>query len=189
MSYKETIEQLASYRRQIATLREEMRALQAGVEPQPVEDYLLATSQGPVQLSGLFGDKDTLFEIHNMGAGCRYCTLWADGFNGVLPHLESRAAFVVSTPDAPERQEHFRATRGWRFRMVSHQGSPFAADMGYKGESGWLPGVSVFRRRNGGVVRVSDTGCAPGDDFCPVWHLFDLIPEGSAGWEPQYGYH
>ncbi len=138
MSYKDTIEQLAAYRRQIATIRDEMRALQAGVEPEPVEDYQLVTSQGPIRLSALFGDKNTLFVIHNMGAGCSYCTLWADGFNGVLPHLESRAAFVVSSPDAPERQESSR---------------PLAA-----GASGWcLTGVRPSRRT--WATRARTAGC------------------------------
>ncbi len=188
MSYRDTAEKLAGYRRQIASLREQMREIQASVEPEPVEDYLLAAENGTVRLSELFGDKDTLFVIHNMGAACRYCTLWADGFNGVLPHLESKAGFVVSSPDPPAEQQRFKVSRGWRFRMVSHQGSSFAADMGYKGEDGWLPGLSVFRKRHGSILRVSDTGLKPGDDFCAVWHLFDLIPEGPGDWEPRYAY-
>ena len=39
-----------------------------------------------------------------------------------------------------------------------------------------------------GVVRVSDAELGPGDDFCSVWHLFDLLPEGAAGWRPQFRY-
>ena len=27
-----------------------------------------------------------------------------------------------------------------------------------------------------------------GDDFCAVWHMFDLLKDGWAGWEPQYSY-
>lgn len=188
MQYAETSEKLVELRRQIAGLREEMRALQRSAEPEPVEDYEFATAEGPVRLSELFGDKDTLFVIHNMGASCRYCTLWADGFNGVLGHLENRAAFVLSSPDEPEAQRKFAASRGWRFRMVSHRGTRFAADMGYKGEKGWLPGVSVFKKAGGRILRVSDSHFGPGDDFCTVWHLFDLIPEGPDGWEPQYKY-
>jgi hypothetical protein len=34
----------------------------------------------------------------------------------------------------------------------------------------------------------SDTSFSPGDDFCNVWHLFDLIPEGASGWQPKLGY-
>ena len=45
-------------------------------------------------LSSLFGDRGGLIVVHNMGRDCSYCTMWADGFTGLLPHLESRAAFV-----------------------------------------------------------------------------------------------
>ena len=40
-----------------------------------------------------------------MGRGCSYCTLWADGFNGLRHHFEDRAAFVVVSPDTPEQQK------------------------------------------------------------------------------------
>jgi predicted dithiol-disulfide oxidoreductase (DUF899 family) len=114
--------------------------------------------------------------------------MWADGFNGVLPHLENRAAFVVSSPDDPSTQRALAAARGWRFRMVSHQGTGFAAEMGYRGPDGCLPGVSVFRQIGGRIYRVSDAPFDAGDDFCAVWHLFDLLPEGAAGWRPQFSY-
>jgi hypothetical protein len=35
---------------------------------------------------------------------------------------------------------------------------------------------------------VSDASFGPGDDFCTLWHLFDLIPEGSGDWQPKYKY-
>ena len=65
------------------------------------------------------------------GRGCVYCTMWADGFNGVVPHLEDRAAFVVVSPDEPHVQAEFAASRGWRFRMVAAR-SDFTGDMGYE---------------------------------------------------------
>jgi predicted dithiol-disulfide oxidoreductase (DUF899 family) len=188
MSYKSTTEKVSEYRRQMAELREKMRQAQASIEPEEVRDYQFATTEGPQPLSGLFGDKNDLFVIHNMGSGCPYCTLWADGYNGIYPHMANRAAFVVSTPDPPHVQQAFAAGRGWRFRMVSHQGTTFAADMGYRSEQGWRPGVSVFRRKGGRILRVADTGCGPGDDFCALWHFFDLLPEGAAGWEPKFRY-
>jgi predicted dithiol-disulfide oxidoreductase (DUF899 family) len=114
--------------------------------------------------------------------------MWADGFNGVLPHLENRAAFVVTSPDDPQTQAAFADSRGWRFRMVSHAKNRFAADMGYGSETGWKPGVSVFRKENGKVLRVSDTGLGPGDDFCSVWHFFDLLPAGADGWRARLAY-
>ena len=112
MPYRETAERLAAHRREIAALREKMRLLQQQVEPQEVENYRLATSNGPVRLAELFGAHERLFVIHNMGTGCPQCTMWADGFNGVLPHLENHAAFVVSSPDDPAVQRAFAAERG-----------------------------------------------------------------------------
>jgi predicted dithiol-disulfide oxidoreductase (DUF899 family) len=35
---------------------------------------------------------------------------------------------------------------------------------------------------------VADTAFTQGDDFCSVWHLFNLIPEGAAGWQPRFRY-
>ena len=189
MSYKHTAEKLADYRRQIGELRQKMRDVQAAVEPEPVKDYTFQRAGGEsVRLSELFGDKSDLFVIHNMGQSCPYCTLWADGFNGAYAHLSNRAAFVVSSPDTPENQRKFGESRHWTFPMVSHEGTTFAEDMGYRQDGGWMPGVSVFRRQNGGIVRVSDASFSPGDDFCSVWHFFDLIPEGAAGWQPKYNY-
>ena len=188
MPHREVSEKLAAYRREIAALRDKMRVLQNEAEPEEVENYRFATTDGPVRLSELFGGKEYLFVIHNMGKGCPACTMWADGFNGVLPHLENRAAFVVTSPDDPATQGAFAASRGWRFRMVSHQGTDFAADMGYRSESGWLPGVSVFKKQGGRVLRVSDQRLGPGDDLCSVWHFFDMIPEGPAGWRAKFSY-
>jgi predicted dithiol-disulfide oxidoreductase (DUF899 family) len=189
MSYRDRAEKLQAYRAEIAALREKMRALHEAVEPEAVADYAFATRAGAVRLSQLFGGKSDLFVIHNMGKGCPSCTMWADGFNGLYDHLASRAAFVVSSPDPPDIQAEFAAGRGWRFPMVSHQGTRFAADMGYVSErGGFLPGISVFRRADGRLLRVADTGFDHGDDFCPVWHLFDLLPEGAAGWRPRFSY-
>jgi predicted dithiol-disulfide oxidoreductase (DUF899 family) len=189
MGYRETAEKLVAYRRQIADLRKKMREAQASVEPEEVDDYAFATPRGTVQLSAIFGDKPDLIVIHNMGSSCAYCTLWADGFNGIYDHLANRAAFVVSSPDRPDVQKKFAAGRGWRFPMVSHAGTSFAADMGYRSTSGgWLPGITAFRKDGSRILRVSDAACSPGDDFCALWHFFDLIPEGAASWQPKCQY-
>ena len=140
MRYAEASGKLACYRQQIADLRGKMRELQQSVEPEEVADYEFSTSEGKVRLSELFGDKEYLFVIHNMGAGCRYCTLWADGFNGLLPHLENRAAFVVASPDEPAAQQRFRTARGWQFRMVSQRDTSFARDIGFHSDGAGCPG-------------------------------------------------
>ena len=188
MNYQDAKQQINSYHAEITALREKMRSAQGDAEPEVVQDYTFSGVDGPVQLSELFGANDTLFIVHNMGRSCRYCTLWADGLNGVIDHLQSRAAFAITSPDTPEVQQEFAKGRGWRVPIYSHAGTSFAEDMGYRNESGWHPGVSVFRRSDQGIVRISDTAFGPGDDFCSVWHLFDLMPEGPAGWQPQYQY-
>lgn len=195
MSYAETKAALDDKRRQIAGLHREMRTLQAAVEPEVVTDYELTGWNGPVRLSELFGDKRDLIVIHNMGVGCTSCTMWADGFNGVYDHLASRAAFVVTSPNPVDVQKAFAAERGWRFPMVSHAGTSFAEDLGYRRpgqgpetHGGWWPGVSVLRREGDKVVRVSDTELGPLDSFCLVYHLFELVPDSDPNWEPSYRY-
>ena len=189
MSYKATAEKINAYRSQISDLRGKIRKAQESIEPEEVKDYALSRAGGgAVKLSELFGGNDTLFVIHNMGASCSYCTLWADGFNGVFDHLRNRAAFVLVSPDSPEQQQKFASSRGWRFPMASCQGTTFAQDMGYWRDNHPVPGVSVFKREGGRILRVADTSFSPGDDFCSVWHFFDLIPEGSDGWQPKYQY-
>jgi predicted dithiol-disulfide oxidoreductase (DUF899 family) len=194
MSYSETVKTLNEYRARVADLQMEMREIQANIEPEEVDDYQFSTTDGPVSLAALFDSHDSLIMIHNMGARCVYCTLWADGFNGLADHLDNRAAFVVSSPDTPDAQKKFTETRGWRFRMVSHEGTSFAEDMGYRDDSAenqgnpWQPGVSVFKKAGNRIVRVSDAPLGPGDAFCAAWHLFDMLPEGPDGWAPQYRY-
>jgi len=35
---------------------------------------------------------------------------------------------------------------------------------------------------------IAATAFSPGDDFCSLWHFFDLLPEGTGDWQPQYRY-
>jgi predicted dithiol-disulfide oxidoreductase (DUF899 family) len=188
MKYPDAAARLADYRRQIAAIRAQMREAQAAAEPQEVRDYEFQTPEGPVRLSQLFGTHQQLIIIHNMGTSCPACTMWADGYNGIHAHVASRVAFAVSSPDPPDVQRRFAASRGWKFPMVSHAGSTFAADMGFGTEAGWKPGVSVFQRQGQKIVRVSDASFSPGDDFCTVWHLFDLLPGGPGEWWPKFRY-
>ncbi len=188
MKYSDAKAAIEQRRKAIRALHSEIQQLVAETEPETVQDYVFDTPTGEIALSELFEGKDSLFVVHNMGKSCANCTLWADGFNGVNQHLNDRAPFVLSSPDAPEVQSTFAESRGWQFPMVSHANNDFAQDMGYKREAGYWPGVSVFQRRNDEIVRVSDTVFGPGDDFAGIWHLFDLLPEGVNGWDPKFSY-
>lgn len=176
--------QLQDLKRRVAELRRQ-RA------PEEVGDYTFRDARGrEVKLSSLFGDRDEMILIHNMGRHCSYCTMWADGFNGLLSHLSSRMAFVVTSPDEPEAQEEFRRERGWDFALYSTRGTSFVADMGFDGgEDGLMPGVSAFSKDEAGRIhRVGRAEFGPGDDYCAVWHFFELLPRGVDGWEPQLSY-
>ncbi|MEZ5648836.1 MAG: DUF899 family protein [Alphaproteobacteria bacterium] len=188
LTYVEAKKRLGQYRAEIATIRERMRELQETLEPQLVKDYQFSAAGGSISLSKLFGNKVDLFIIHNMGPSCHYCTLWADGFNGIYPHMVDRAGFAMISPEEPEAQKQRAASRGWRFPMISYQETSFGEDMGYGSDGKWMPGVSVFQRKDDKIFRVADTGFGPGDDFCAVWHLFDLLPEGANGWGPKVSY-
>ena len=156
-----------------------------------VPDYELHTSGGrPVKLSKLFGKKRELILIHNMGVSCPYCTMWADGFNGLLPHLADRAAFVVESPDRPATQKKFAAGRKWNFDMVSSLGTTFRKDSGFEGRDGSpQPGVSVFvKKGRGKIFRVSSSNFGPGDNYCVTWDLFDLLPGGAGKWMAKFKY-
>jgi predicted dithiol-disulfide oxidoreductase (DUF899 family) len=161
--------------------------LRRQAEPQPVPDYVLQSSNGDsVKLSALFGKKRELILIHNMGSACPYCTLWADGFEGLRPHLEDRAAFVVESPELPKAIAAFRKKRGWGFAMVSSAGTSFRDDMGYASNGDPWPGISTFVKKGGKIYRVADTLLGPGDNFCVAWDLFDLLPKKN--WEPKFRY-
>ena len=171
-----------------------LKEVRRRVPSEPVRDYELRGPDGPVKLSEAFGDKTDLILIHNMGSGCPYCTMWADGFNGVLHHLEDRSAFVVVSPDSPETQQRFRRKRGWRFRMYSAGGTTLFKDMGFESEdehygSNAMPGVSVFHKSaDGSIVRVASDFLGPGDSYCSVWNLFDLLRDGVGDWEAKFDY-
>jgi predicted dithiol-disulfide oxidoreductase (DUF899 family) len=168
-----------------AELREALSEIASG----EVRDYQFSTVGGQVRLSDLFAGKRDLIVMHNMGVACPNCTMVTDGFNGLYPHVRDRAAFVVTSPDPPEVQAAFAKARGWRMPLVSHVGTTFARDMGFlKEDGGYRPGVSAFRKEPGRIVRVSATDFHAETDFCAVWRLLDLLPEGRAGWRPRFTY-
>lgn len=185
---KETA-RIISLKTRLAQTQTELQEAYAEAARGEVSDYTFADPDGPVKLSELFAGKRDLVVMHSMGLTCPNCTMVCDGFNGIYQHVSQRAVFVVSGPDAPEKQAAFAAERGWRFPLVSHAGSTFARDMGFVGDNGrMLPGVSAFRREGAKIIRVSATNFHAETEFCAVWRLLDLLPEGADGWRPKFDY-
>ncbi|MDD3180607.1 MAG: DUF899 family protein [Opitutaceae bacterium] len=175
--------------RKLVRQHQKLAELKRELPLQPVKDYLLAGRKGRVRLSSLFGAKSDLIIVHSMGRSCRYCTMWADSFNGLLPHLEDRAAFVVVSPDTPAVQHAFAQGRGWRFPFYSDAGSSFSKDLGFLPEPDEpCPGVSTFVKRGRKIYRVASAPFGPYDPFCSVWHFFALLADGAEEWAPRFRY-
>jgi predicted dithiol-disulfide oxidoreductase (DUF899 family) len=187
-------DQIEKLESELMVKQDELAALRRQLPQQAVEDYAFVGASGErALLSSFFGDADDLIVIHNMGARCSYCTLWADGLNGWLPHLESRAALVVVSPDEPKVQQAIAEKRNWRFRMFSDAEGRFTEDMGFiredEGKLGPWPGFSTFHRdRENRIVRIAHDSFGPGDSYCGVWHIFGLLDRGVNGWEPRLHY-
>ena len=64
MSYKHTAEKLADYRRQIRELRQNMRDVQAAVEPEPVKDYTFRRAGG--------GERAAFRDVRRQDRSVRY---------------------------------------------------------------------------------------------------------------------
>jgi len=159
--------------------------------PLELPDYELTRPDGkPLSLSDAFGKRRDLLVIHNMGAGCPMCTMWADGFSGLADHLLDRTAVLLTSPDRPKALKAFAKRQGWRFPVASTHGTTFARHLGYADAEGrpW-PGVSALHRtEDGRLLRVGTSAFGPGDDFCATFPLIDLLADGQADWWPKLSY-
>lgn len=181
-------DRIVALEREIGRLTAELAALRKTSAGVPVPDYTFATLTGETTLRALFGGRDQLLVIHSMGQGCRYCTLWADGFNGLLPHLESALAVVLVSKDAPDVQRRFANSRGWRFRLASHGGGDYMREQNVSGHDDNSPGAVLYARDGDVILRRNDCVFGPGDLYCAMWPLLGLAGLDAASWTPQFSY-
>jgi len=172
----------------IYELTGQLNALRKAEQGAEVNNYSFATQAGDSSLLELFGEHKTLLVIHNMGQGCRYCTLWADGLNGFLPHLESVISVVLVSKDAPELQRQFANSRGWRFRLASHDGGEYLQEQSVQEGGGNMPGAVVYTRDGDTIWRKNAVTFGPGDMFCSAWNLLAMAGLGEDTWTPQFAY-
>lgn len=180
-------EKIAGLFKEVSAKQEELTAALREMGATRVSDYEFKRGDGsPVRLSELFGDKDEMIWIHNMGERCDYCMLWADGLNGFIPHIERRCALVLGSPDEPATMKAYAESRGWNFTLASVKGTDFNRELGFfvEGEGDW-PGFSTFKKNEDGTIdRFSMSFFGPGDSYCAVWPMFALLPNGVNDWEP-----
>ena len=163
----------------------QLRAEHPGTE---VKNYKFETLNGQSSLLELFGDQDKLLLIHNMGQGCQYCTLWGDGLNGFVPHLESAMAMALVSKDEPELQRRFANSRGWRFQLASHSGGDYIKDQTVMEGAENMPGAVVYERRGDQIYRKNSCVFGPNDLYCAIWPLLGMAGLSEADWTPQYKY-
>ena len=129
---------------------------------------------------------------------CPMCTGWADGYDGLIPHIEQRANFAVFVAGDPAAFGEYARTRGWKnMRILSAGTSDIKRRLGFEDEhGGQRPGASVLLRQGDGTVVHTYSVCAylgqagfrGMDLFNPLWHYFDLLPEGRGDFMPSKRY-
>jgi predicted dithiol-disulfide oxidoreductase (DUF899 family) len=98
------------------------------------KEYVFDGPEGRETLSDLFAGRSQLVVYHFMfhpedKAGCPHCSLRADGFGGIGPHLNQRDVTMVVVSRAPyEKLAAYRERMGWSFKWVSSGGSDFNRD-------------------------------------------------------------
>jgi predicted dithiol-disulfide oxidoreductase (DUF899 family) len=109
----------------------------------PVEkQYTLQTEDGARTLAELFDGRSQLVVYHFMfgpdwEAGCPTCSSTADGFNGVLAHLEANDVTMICVSRAPlEKLLAYRERMGWSFNWASSHESDFNFDYGVSAGEG-----------------------------------------------------
>lgn len=180
---KSTNEELMSLYEESQKIRKKMVELGAKLGDAIVsKDYeFTSLDGGKIKLSEMFGDKKNLFVIHNMGKGCSYCTMWADGINGMYKYLEGRgkSAFALMSGDDLETHREFKISKGWTFTSYSAKENDFTKEMGFRSpdDKHFWPGVSVFEKTEDGKIRrINKEWFGPTDPYCPVWHFLELLP-------------
>lgn len=188
MSDQDLQSEIQATEMQIFELTQKLGELRKRSSTDDVANYTFVTQAGETSLLDLFGDNDKLLAIHNMGEACRYCTLWADGFNGLLPHLESAMSVVLLSKDDPQTQRNFANSRGWRFRLASHGGGNYIEEQTCMEGAANMPGAVVYERVGDKITRKNACVFGPGDLYCSMWSLLGLAGMSESDWTPQYSY-
>jgi predicted dithiol-disulfide oxidoreductase (DUF899 family) len=98
------------------------------------KDYRFDTDFGSASLADLFRGRSQLLVYHFMfgpdyKAGCPSCSSIADGFNGVVVHLENHDVAMTAISRAPlEKLQAYRRRMGWTFPWASSFGGDFNFD-------------------------------------------------------------
>ena len=190
-------------RRHVESVAAQRRALPQGGEVP--HDFEFVSEAGPVRLSSLFGDKDTLM-VYSMMFGperkgpCPSCTSFLSSWNGTAFNLRERTAIVVTARSPIERLVDYKKQRGFAYLPFVSDASGDYTRTYVNPEDADVPGFSVFTRRDGTVYHfysgelsgaMADPGQDPrgAPDLDPLWLMLDVTPEGrGTNWYPKLDY-
>ena len=156
--------ELAELEAQQAQRGEEIRRKRRELPWVPVEKvYEFDTEDGKKQLAELFEGRSQLLAYNIMygpdftiGA-CPGCTNLADGFEGLLLHMNKRDVTLMCFSRAPiDRLAAYRQRMGWQFPYVSTYGSDFPFDFGLaltEEQAGQIPELQQMAQNPPGWLR------------------------------------
>jgi len=190
-------------RRRLERVAEMRRQLPAG--GQITTDYRFEGENGPVTLSGLFGDKDTLLVYSYMFGPqrerpCPSCTSFMATWEHKITDLEQNVALAMVARSSIDRLRAAKQARGWtKLKVYSDTEGNYTRDY-VSPEDADMPGFSVFTRKDG-IIRhfwsgemgpdMADPGQDPrgAPDLDPLWSMLDFTPAGRAAkWYPKLEY-
>jgi len=186
----------------VAALR---RALPPGGEVRG--DYRFEGVNGPIDLAGLFGDKQTLVVYSYMFGPererpCPMCTSLLSAWDGEARDIEQNVALAVVARSPLAKLLAFKKERGWQqLPLYTDLNGDFSRDYHAIADDGSdMPAFNVFTRRDGTIRlfwagEMGDGSSDPGQDprgapdLMPLWTVLDSTPEGRrATWYPSLDY-
>ena len=195
----ELLQAEADLRAQIEAVAELRRALPPGGL---VGDVTFEGANGPIALLDLFAPRHDSLILYSFMYGpdaeqeCPMCSAFLDSANGQVKHISRRAAFAVVATSPYERFAALAERRGWdQVTLLSSHGTDFAQKYHSEMPDGsQVPMCHVFVRSDDGVCHFwsSELLFEPSawhprhiDMLWPLWHYFDLLPEGRGDFMPS----
>jgi predicted dithiol-disulfide oxidoreductase (DUF899 family) len=171
------------------------------------KDYVFDTDNGTTSLAELFGGRSQLLVYHFMfgygdrvdeqSPGCTGCSLVADHFDAVVPHLNGHDVTLVAESIAPIAElRRYKERMSWRFPWVSSLDGDFKYDFGAAFTDGQqrsgaeynfrhtddpgeqAPGMSVFALDEGSVYHTYSTYARGVEQLMGTYRYLDVAPLG-----------
>lgn len=168
------------------------------------KDYVFQGEDSERSLDDLFGSKSQLIVHHFMfredwQAGCKSCSLLADSYALILPHIKQRdTAFVTVSRAHPKKLSGFKKRMGWTFDWLSSLESDFNFDFhvsfteeefqnhtltyNYQENTHFpekeAPGLSVFVKEGDEIFHTYSAYARGLEDFLTTYNFLDITPKG-----------